>query len=417
MKQFYTLFLIAINTLSLQAQTDLISTGASYSQQSFYTFEDGQNAQFEHTTWDIAFSIGGQDLGIFVNEAAESAGTEVELYLTTSTDFAAVSTDGMTRLYNDEIGWSEGAFNSVKDAENSLDYGWGTYDFMTHVVNGTRVFVINLRNGDSKKLFIESLASGTYTFRYADLDGSNEQTQTVKKADFADKTLAYFSFETNEVLDLEPEKWDFQFTRYVTPLDDGEGGILDYNVTGILTNAGIEVAIADGIDPNTVDYRDYVERFSNRISTIGHDWKYFNLDVFQWEMPTDRVYFVKTADDMLWQAQFIDFEGSSTGTAALQKTFLTEFTSIHDSFKDLQSFEVFPNPTTDVLNVAFELNSNTQEGIIQISNSFGQVLQSQNSLIQSGLNVHQIYLDLPAGLYQLSLQVKDELITQSFFVR
>ena len=142
----------------------------------------------------------------------------VELYLTNSTDFATVDSTAMTRIYNEDISWSEGAFNHVKIEEDPADYGWGTYDFTSHQVNGSRIYIIKLRNGDFKKIEIQSLISGIYTFRYANLDGSNEETHTIDKADYDGKTLAYFSIENGTAQDLEPVQWDLVFTRYQTVL-------------------------------------------------------------------------------------------------------------------------------------------------------------------------------------------------------
>ena len=48
---------------------------------------------------------------------------------------------------------------------------------------------------------------------------------------------------------------------------------------------------------------------------IGHDWKDFDLGTFTWEVFDDLVYFIETPDNDIWQLQFIDFEGSSTGVS------------------------------------------------------------------------------------------------------
>ena len=176
-----------------------VSVGANYANQTFYDIEEGTTTSVDHTVWDIAFSCTTGEAGVFVNEAvAASFSTplpEVELYLTNSTDFATADTTDMVRIYNLEINKSEGAFNHVKEVSNPLDMGWGDYDSGTQHVNGTRVFAVKLRNGIYKKLKIQSLIDGIFTFNYANLDGSDEQSATIDKADYDGKTLAYFSIE------------------------------------------------------------------------------------------------------------------------------------------------------------------------------------------------------------------------------
>src|SRR5690606_24410143 len=131
------------------------------------------------------------------------------------------------------------------------------------------VFVIRLRDGTDLKMQIQSLASGTYQFRDANLDGSNEVTKTVTKADHSG-LLAYFSFETGDIVDVEPATgFEMVFLRYTTPLPDpGGGDPIPYLVTGILSGGGVQVAQANGIDPETVSFLDFADSLSTDIEVI-----------------------------------------------------------------------------------------------------------------------------------------------------
>ena len=211
-----------------------------------------------------------------------------------------------------------GAFNHVAE-DDPLDFGWGIYNTTTHEVVGVRVFIVRLRNKEWKKLFIESLDNNIYTFKYADLDGSNEVIQTIDKTDYANKNLVFYSIENDMILDLEPEQWDLLFTRYRSPLDAGGGDFINYLLTGVLSAPGVEIAQASAIDPTTVNHLDYADQYSDTIDIIGHDWKWFDLGTFTWVVASDRVYFVKTPESELWKLQFTDFGGSSTGTTSLTK--------------------------------------------------------------------------------------------------
>ncbi len=406
-------------TAGLSAQVDVLSLESNYSRSLYYSIADGSTTAYNYTDWDIAFGVAGQSLAVLYNEGAVEGIAEIELYITESTDFESVDTTGMVRIYNNEVSWDAGAFNHVGSDEDPFDFGWGRYDVVTHQVNGTRVYVIKLRSGDYKKLKIESLDGGIYTFRYADLDGENEVMDAIDKSEYTGKTLAYYSLESGEARDLEPEQWDILFTRYTTPLalNDGTGAVLEYMVTGALTNTGIEVAQVDGIDPATVDFNEYDGLFSDTLTIIGHDWKSFDLDIFQFSVPNDRIYFIKNASGEVWKVQFIDFEGASTGGFALEKSLAGMVTSTSNRAKNFESFTLFPNPAGELINVNFELKTAADNALIRITNNLGQELWRESIRISEGLNTKTIPLQLSAGSYHLTVQSGKDFIGKPFLVK
>ncbi|MEL7122271.1 MAG: HmuY family protein [Bacteroidota bacterium] len=406
--------------LSVTHAQELVSTGPSYGNMVFYSFQEGTIASHAHTTWDIAFAVTPGGGGVFVNEAAgiDPRGgnmPEVKLYLPTGTDYATVDTTGMTRIFNNEVDWNEGGFNHVKSAQNPFDLGWGNYNPESRNVNGSRVFVLKLRDDTFKKIEIQSLISGVYTFRYADLDGNNEEVKTLSKSDYPGKSLAFFSIVDGNGYDFEPESWDLMFTPYTTPIAEGPV-TLDYQVMGVLSGVGVEVARLEGVDPDTVNYINYEDQYSDTLDVIGYDWKSFDRISFEWIMPSDRVYFVKTIDNNLWKLIFTDFEGSTTGVTTIEKSLETTLTNTNDFSKNFESFTVYPNPTAGEVNLAFELKTNVREGLIQIYNSYGQLVKVFDTDFQTGLNVKRMELNLPAGLYQVALRVDNELITRSLII-
>lgn len=422
MRKFYLFTLGLFLTFTLSAQTiDQVSIGAGYATQTFYTLSDGSTQSNSDDAWDIAFNVSLQGSGVFVNEGLALSMTqelpEVELYETASDDFENIDTLGQQRIYNNEVSWAAGAFNHIASETDPFDLGWGAYNPATTSVTSNRIFAIKLRSGTFKKLEIQSLISGVYTFRYANLDGSDEVTTTIAKSDYTGKTLAYYSLETDEALDLEPAVWDLKFTRYKTLLPAGPGVELNYLLTGTLSNDGVEVAQVDGIDPLTVSHLDYEDSYSDTLTVIGHDWKNFDLDIFQWVIPSDRVYFVKSTENELWKVQFLDFEGSSTGVSTFEKSFITELTSTEDTFEALNSFSVFPNPAVDVVTVAFELEHNIPNAVLQLSNTLGQILQVYDTQVQSGLNIKELPIDVPSGMYYVSLRAGTDIITKPVLVK
>jgi len=425
MQKIYTLFLFLLSATIVSAQIDQLTTGPGYSQMAFYSLQDGQVDAHDHTSWDIAFDVFSQrSAGIFVNEGVGSSQSTalpvVELYRTDSISFAAVR-DTLAigeRLHNPERTWSEGAFNTIKSPQNPLDFGWGIYEPTTNQVMGGPIYVIKLRDGTYRKIRMDALANGAYSFTYANLAGTDSTTQVLNRQDYAGKTLAYFSFETESFLDLEPESWDLLYTRYTTPLDDGEGNILQYIVTGILLGRNVEVAVADSVDPVTVTPAAYDDSYTDSLAVIGHEWKLFDLNTFQWSMDDDLVFFIKSSTDSLWKIQFIDFEGASTGTATLEKTLLgTLTTTTQDELKQIFSYNIFPNPTVSDFTLTYQLEEPVKQAEVTIYDISGQQVYSRELKSQPGLNVKILSPELAAGLYFVQLKLDQHMLNQRLMVR
>lgn len=402
------LALLLANTAYTQTTTHPISGGASYANAEFYELATDQTKSITHDSWDIAFSVyGSTDGGIFINEGSSYSGTAPKLYIVPNKTFAdnITTTDFGDELSNDEIEWSNGAFNSIKNPNSFADYGWGSYNMSNHKIEGTALYAIELSNGSHKKISIDTLTGGTYYFRYADLDGSNLQQKSIVKSNFSGQTLAYFSFATNATISGEPTTgWDWVFTRYSTTVYDAQGTPSSYPVGGILTNRNVKVALADNIDPATVDVANYTLT-DDSLSTIGHDWKSYDFSQ-GWVVDADRVYFVQTADSNVYKIQFIDFRGSSTGQGTFTKTLLGKATPIQKiENTPFEQFNIFPNPATNQVNVAFSLKSSQQSVQISITNLLGVTVLIQEIAAHQGFHATIINTnDLARGNYILHVQ-------------
>lgn len=416
MKKFTLSCFGLLLAFSLFSQTyQEISVGAGYQKQSFVKLTNDTETQVNNTAWDIAFSVFGlQDGGIFINE---SAGTvmgqpqaSLELYyaLTDNFDDQPIPADLEDfPLYNAEKSWENGAFNEIRDTSNAFDYGWGQYNFTTHEIVGSAVYVIKLRNGEYRKFKVESLAGNTYTFKYADLNGSNLVTQTINKTDHAGKTLAYFSFESGSTVAAEPAGgFDLLYCRYITPLyDPGTMTYLAYSVTGILTGEGIQVAKADGVDPESVTYAAYQDSLRSELDVIGYDWKSFGGA--GWSLDEDRVFFLIATDDHVWKVQFVDFEGSSTGVTVMGKEDLGIISAVQDPAAIGMKALMYPNPVQERLLVSLEIPAGLEQNAqIVVTDMLGRIVAQRNATLHTGFQV----LELPAqtwaaGAYAIHLKV------------
>lgn len=411
MKKVFLLLATLISALELMhAQAIQISCGQSYLKQSFYSLTNDASTTINNSEWDIAFTVfGQQDAGVFLNEAAGTGvppQVPLKLFKTNSTIFADVNMSSILKdsLYNDEMGWSYGAFNSERNAANPFDYGWGAYNTSSKKVEGNKVYVLKLRDGSYKKIEIQNLNLTVYTFRHANLDGSDEKVVTIDKSKFTGKTLAYYSFAKNEVKDLEPAGgFDLLYTRYTSTVVQNNVPAI-YPVLGILTGRGIQTAKATGIDPSKVAAQDYAAKFEKKSDVIGYDWKTFTLATNTWSIPSDLAYFVKLRNGDVYKIVFADFEGSATGITTFEKTFIGKLTSATENRAVDTKLNVFPTLASEVLNVAFD-NANSEKYDLNIHNISGQTVLSANMEVQSGFQVKTIDVSaLTSGTYILTLR-------------
>lgn len=415
-----TILLLLLLTVNwTQAQTfQQIAAGENYIQQSYLTLSTGEIVQIAHDSWDLAFTaLGLQDGGIHVNESSElTEGEEastVLLYLAESTDFESVNavSEGTMNLLNSEANWLDGAANTVRNYADPSDYGWGKYSPAINEVVGDKIYLIKLRDNTYKKFKIESLRHPNYSMRYANLDGSDEQQITISKEEFAETGLAFFSFTTGEAFQVG--SYDLSISRYstlaVNPMDETD--TLEYIVTGILSGPGVTTAELREIDPTTVN-ADTKADFSEETHVIGHDWKTFAF-IQGWIITENLSYLVKTANGELYKVVIIDFEGSTTGVATFEQTFLGTVTSTKEAQTAFESLNVFPNPTDGHIELAFELRDAQDALQIRLFNTLGQQLWQTQTRAATGLNAQRLdFSELPAGQYFLSIEAEGQRVTE-----
>ncbi len=395
-----------------------VSNGFGYGQQSFYLLSDDNTTSIDNQSWDIAFTaIGLQDAGIHINESANfsmgSTGAELEVYEAPTTNWEDAIDETMLtdRLYNDDKSWTYGgAFNQGRNPMDPFDFGWGKYDFMTNMVNGGKIFAVKLRNGSWKKIQFQGIIITTYNFRYADLDGSNEVTQSINKTDYENGTMAFFSFATGEVIAAPQDKWDLLFTRYATSVTQ-MGMTLNYVVTGVLSRNGVEIAEAKDIDPATVDFTTYQDSLSADIDVIGFDWKNFQG---MWMLDENRAYFVKDMDETIWKINFTSFEGSGTGNSVFNKG---QLASTKGTIDAINQFAISPNPAQSQTQIVFDWNTKPTVLNGQLFNVQGQLLRNYNIQTNNGLNAFTLNnLPTASGIYILKISDNNQSLVSKLVI-
>ena len=387
-----SLVLFIFFSSSVFAQTtDTVSIGTSYSEQVYYSLENGVQSSVSKSDWDIAFETGSSTgISILINA---STGTELFVYPGDTTDWSSLDTTGMrlnwTQRHNADTSWAYGAFSQD---QSGFFVGWGTYNMITHVITGDKLFVIKLSNGIYQKIWIKSLSGGTFHFRHATLNNSMDMLHSVKKSDYSTKNFAYFSLKNHNTIDKEPasDQWDLFFGQYTAFVPT------PYLVTGLLQNAGVSAAKAYPVnDPSTyVDHSAHT--FSDYINVLGYDWKSFNMTNMDYDIVDSTVYFVQTVAGDIWKLVFVDFEGSSTGNFI--------FTKEHVHFAGLSEkasieFRMFPNPASDVLNIVLPAHTKYLLEIIDLSGK----LVFQKSIVSPGPVLSTRLPELKSGLYMVRI--------------
>ena len=366
---------------------DQLSMGQGYENMLFYSLENGVVGDAPMAAWDLSFDI--RPMGSTVNI---NCGMGHTLYpFGTIEDWDNASLEGWESpepYRNNHTSWSSGAFNQGNDPSNDFDLGWGIYDIITHTVNTNRMYLIMLPSGEYKKIAILSLDSGIYTFKYANMDGSEESEVSIEKSSYPGKLNVYYSIQTNEILDLEPaDPWDFMAMRYLENLSDE----VYYGVTGILLNSGVNVQQKDGLfDPFSDGLYDSALS-SDTINTIGHDWKSYSMSL-GYSVAEERCYFVSDNPGNIWRVVFTDFDGMSTGNMELGK--ILESTSRVNQLQEI-AFEIYPNPSSFGSQIRASLSDHHNVCIV-IRSLSGSLIRTINPTSSNPLID---VTDIPCGVY------------------
>ena len=405
---------VAATSSSINFTQGSVTIGST--NQSYYHFENGEVANINSLDWDLAFDASGYGSGIRINGAS---GTELYVYPNGDTSsWSTVDTAGLNSwslVHNSDTSWSKGAFNKNIVASDPFDQGWGIYSMITHFITGDSLHVIKLSNGNCKKLQLQQLAGGTYSFKYADIDGSNEVSTTIAKSDFAGKNFGYYSLQTNQSIDREPsaDSWHIVLTKYITQFAPG----MPYGVTGVLTNAGLETAKVEGIHVDSVNESAYNnDLYNSRINNIGWDWKSFSMATFSYSIQDSLSHFVKDADDNIWKVVMTGYVGSGVGNI----TFNSEqigFTG-QQEIENETLFNVYPNPAVgSEVSILYDIDQLDINNRLDIYDMNGRIVKSMK-LYNNGFNDKRISLDnFESGIYLISLTNGNEVIKRKLIVQ
>jgi hypothetical protein len=278
--------------------TKVIPLGEKYTSQFYYDLESqdfvSTNSIFD---WDLAFESSDTGWHIVMNGAKSMhAGN------TYNKVFESITGDAGVKMH----------FDPSSGELDSSAIGLWYYTEGNETISNGDVYVIDrgldldFSSLGKKKISID-IQNNDYLFRYADLDGNNENTITIRKDQ--DYNFIYFSFDEG-IIEIAPkkDKWSMLFTKYATLLYTTTGEPYPYTVTGAILNRNkVRVAI-DTLDFESISLADTANHvFTDRSDIIGYDWKVYSLDEDKYVIVPDRNYIVRDKDALYYKMRFIDF--------------------------------------------------------------------------------------------------------------
>ncbi len=405
MKKKITLgVLLTVFAFSSKAQcpaNDNTAMGDKTSNDVYYNFVNKTVATVSNTNWHMAFSVQSpksqmspaNSVAIKVN----SGGNGTLLKKLTGADasqWRTIDTAGFyaaADLYDSDSTWDLSAFTKgYPVGGNPFNFGWGSYNLVTHNVDGTNVFVIyNQAAGWYKKVFINKCAGDSvWNFVISNLNNTDSTNITFNKHNYPNKLFVYYNATTHQLIDREPAKstWDLLWTKYVTYVSSSMGSAL-YQVAGVFSNPAVTVEQNNGLKCNEVWLSNKTSVPDPRISVIGYDWKTFNGATY--DITDTFVYFVKSQNGNTNKLSFNTYVGGTQGISS----FHVEGSSAVKSIKTLNAISVYPNPGHGVVSVT------SPETIRSIA-----VLDVQGKIVTTQNGVNQIDISkLPAGVYIISV--------------
>jgi len=395
----FGIMMVSFNLLNAQTQVDIV-TGSGYANDIFYSMENGEVSAVPRTNWDIAF-ITAQ----FSISALTNGGALVDLYTYPGGNISAWSTLDTTGMdwvpmYNSLETWEEGAF--TRFASGHPDYGWGIYNMSTHVITGDSLYVIKTVGGNYKKFWLvdKNAIQNTWTFKFANLDGSDEYEETINGGDYSTKNFVYYSIDSTKVIDREPasESWDLLFTKYFDYT-------IPYSVTGLLSNEYQDIKTlevrATGMQQDTAATYDK-NLFTTSISTIGSDWKKFDMGAMGYTVSDSTVYYIKKQVEntaTYWKIYFTAFD-YVTGTYSFIQTQMEQ--AVSNGPEDMVAMvEIFPNPANDYIQLVYDATGPVD---IHIYDTSGKLVYSELTG-ESGFSKHMVDISaLESGIYFVNVR-------------
>lgn len=395
-RKFLSILSLIGMSLSVNAQNawvnDSVSMATGSGNDVFYSMANGTVKSENNMNWHLAFSMfAGDSSAIWANHNAGNAFVKVYNVHKDKSQWGSITLNDTltaTPCFNLDQKWSQGALNDIPSA-NPFNFGWGTYNQVTHNLYGDSIFIVKANNV-FYKVFIDSLQSTTMTYSYTvgDIVANTNNSYTLAKGTkYANSNFAYINLANGADSLREPDNatWDIFFTRYNSLVAQG-GPVQPYSVIGVLGNRGISFGKAAMIHVDTAcnNYGTYTTPWNNTISAIGYDWKSFTPPGGPWVVPDSISYFIKDKSNKIYQLQFTGYSGSGTGNIYFRKRMVNP-TKVNDLYSIVNQYSVYPNPAQNNINILLDTKSSGM-ATMQLIDFTGKIIMTSAVKIQEGIN-------------------------------
>lgn len=357
--------------------------GAGTSNDVFYSFGNKTVANVSNKNWHMAFSVQNSNYaknnpanGVAVRVNSGGNGTYLKKLPSASpSNWRNIDTTGfymLPNLLDSDSTWNLSAFTyGYPIISDPFDFVWGKYNQITHNVTGTKVFVLyNPIEGWYKKVFLKECAYDTsWNFIISNLDNTDSFNVKFLKKTYPNKLFVYYNASTNELIDREPLKtdWDLLWTKYVTYVTSPMGNGY-YPVTGVLSNPDVITEQNNGRKCNEVWLINRSSKVNPSISAIGYDWKSFTGTSY---VVTDTfVYFIKAQNGKTYKMTFKGFAGGSLGKSLFNVYEATTDIKYRDK---TNAIVLYPNPSNGFVRI----DSYAEILSIYITNMQGQLVSAE----------------------------------------
>lgn len=411
---FFTVFafvILGFNAFSQTTQPDSVSMLPGTVVDVFYNLSTGQKDTVRNNNWHLAFAVRNAQPPLRTMQAAtvlinEGRGVSIFASNQTMNSWSTFDTTGWKAwpaTFNSDSTWDIGALNQNRSQTNAFDYGWGQYNQTTRDVTGNKVFLIAIDGAfpgapasNFRKICIQKIAYDTqWVFTISKLDGTDSNTVTISKKQFAGKLFAYYNINTNMVIDREPKmanQWDLLFTRYKTLVTLGPTTTM-YPVMGVLQNTNTKAYKLTGSNASTMAYD--TTKFVSKIRTIDWDWKEITTTPGEWPIKDTMAYFVRV-DNRINKIKFTKYYAASDRQIVVFNKTNYAGLSVNNRSNNTIAALVYPNPVSNELNIDLKEAKN---GTAIISDLSGKTLQTLSLNSINSIDVSP----LQTGVYFLNL--------------
>ena len=288
--------------------------GPNQGNQVFIDLSTGNATKVQRDSWDLGF-YNGEQFRVTINGSiymATRALSETNIDAVSQSDVSNLQPQVAVGTFNpsnaDYIDAPNGniletAIDEISenDAENPVYLLNLGYEIGTNTPTLGSVSIAGDQRG-WKKIRILRNDNG-YILQYANLEDTSHQSITIKKN--SDYNFVHFSFNTNTLVSVEPQKdkWDISFTVF-TNVISGAGS---YGFSDFVTHNNKGNALAYRVNTSNFEYDEFeltnivTSNFSENQTTIGSSWR----DVFNGTPFNDRFYVIKDPNGTIYKLKFL----------------------------------------------------------------------------------------------------------------